>query len=466
MWVEKIRILSGRRAAGNAVIVIASVILVYLLVSLYFMNHFFVNTTVNEVDVSLKTGEDADRIMRAYVKNYSLCLMERNGEKEEITGREIGLKYKEENSMKEILGRQNSLKWIVTFFRVRKLYACDLFTYDEKALENKINGLNCLNNNRIRPENVGFHYSGGSYELVKEVYGNIIRRERLNAVIRTGISRGETVFDLNETLCYENPEYTLNSPKTLHTGDLLNKYVSTSITYVFGSKKETLDGNIIHLWLRVNDELEVEINKSSAAEYVRGLGKKYDTVGIARSFQTSLGKVIEVNGGIYGWKINQSAETEALLENISHGLVIFKEPVYTQTAVSREGNEIGNTYVEINITRQHLWFYKDGKLIAHGPVVTGNPGRGNATVVGTYMLNYKQRDALLTGPGYAAATKYWMPFYGNIGVHDASWRYSFGGEIYKRNGTHGCVNAPLYLAKVIFEHISEGIPIICYEEPE
>jgi len=70
----------------------------------------------------------------------------------------------------------------------------------------------------------------------------------------------------------------------------------------------------------------------------------------------------------------------------------------------------------------------------------------------------------LTGPGYAADVKYWMPFYGNIGVHDASWRRSFGGEIYKRNGTHGCVNAPVYLAKVIFEHIEEGVPIISYEE--
>jgi lipoprotein-anchoring transpeptidase ErfK/SrfK len=59
---------------------------------------------------------------------------------------------------------------------------------------------------------------------------------------------------------------------------------------------------------------------------------------------------------------------------------------------------------------------------------------------------------------------YWMPFYGNIGVHDASWRHSFGGEIYKRVGSHGCVNAPLYLAKIIFEQISEGTPFISYEE--
>ena len=117
-----------------------------------------------------------------------------------------------------------------------------------------------------------------------------------------------------------------------------------------------------------------------------------------------------------------------------------------------------------NITRQHLWFYKNGKIITQGAIVTGNPNRGRSTVLGTYMLNYKQKEAILIGHRYEAPVTYWMPFFGNIGINDASWRYSFGGEIYKRRGSHGCINAPIYLAKTIFENIEEGTPIICYEE--
>jgi len=120
--------------------------------------------------------------------------------------------------------------------------------------------------------------------------------------------------------------------------------------------------------------------------------------------------------------------------------------------------------VEINITRQYLWYYKGGKLIAQGHIVSGNPNRGNATSLGVYMLNYKETDTTIRGPGYEADVTYWMPFNGNIGIHDADWRYSFGGNIYKRNGTHGCVNVPLYLAKRIYENIEEGTPVICYEE--
>jgi len=79
------------------------------------------------------------------------------------------------------------------------------------------------------------------------------------------------------------------------------------------------------------------------------------------------------------------------------------------------------------------------------------------------MLSYKQKGATLSGLGYKTNVTYWMPFYGNIGMHDASWRYSFGGEIYKKNGTHGCINAPFYLAETIYKSIEVETPIICYE---
>ena len=79
-------------------------------------------------------------------------------------------------------------------------------------------------------------------------------------------------------------------------------------------------------------------------------------------------------------------------------------------------------------------------------------------------MNYKQKGATLKGAGYSSNVSYWMPFNGNIGLHDASWRSSFGGNIYKTNGTHGCVNMPKYLAKKIFENIKAGTPVICYSE--
>lgn len=460
----KIKKLFHKKNTVNAIILAALLLLTYLLISIYFSDHFFFNTEINGVNMSLKPYKAAESMIRSYIKDYKLKLIERNGESEEIVGQDIGMGYNENNSIYKICNMQNGFKWIESLLKSQKYYVDGLFTYNEDSLQDKINELNCLNKDIVEPKNVGFKYTNGSYEIIKEVYGNKLDKDKLNKAIKVSILGGEGRLDLNERLCYENPRYTLNTEKTFETYNLLSKYASSKITYVFEDKKELLDGYTINKWLSVNEDLEIIINEIEIMKYIRSLSRKYDTVGIARNFNTSTGKKVEVVGGLYGWKINTVSETKALLNNIKLGEVIEKEPQYLQKALPRGDNEIGNTYLEINITRQHVWFYKDGKLITQGSVVTGNPNRGHSTVVGTYMLNYKQKGATLTGPGYEAPVTYWMPFFGNIGIHDATWRHSFGGQIYKRNGSHGCVNAPLYLAKTIFENIEDGTPIISYEE--
>lgn len=461
--IDIIKLLKGI-GKEDIIILILLIVLTYLLGSIYFINHFFFNTVINGVDVSLKSHDEAEDIIGSYAENYKLQLIERGGETEEITGREIGMKYNEKAGIHEIFNMQNSFQWISALLTSPNYYVNDLYIVDAEKLENKIYELNCLNKIIIEPQNVSFRYSNGSYEEIKEIYGNKIMKDKLYEAVKSSILEGKAKLDLDANHCYENPKYTISSHKTPQTKNLLNKYVSTKITYIFGNQKEMLDGNTINKYLSVDENLDAVISEIAVMRYVKELGRKYNTVGTARNFKTSMGKTIEVEGGLYGWKIDQASETKALLENIKHGEILEREPVYAQRALSRGKDEIGNTYVEINITRQQLWFYKNGKLIAQGAVVTGNPNRGYATVTGVYMLNYKQQDATLSGPDYEAGVTYWMPFFGNTGIHDASWRYSFGGSIYKRNGTHGCVNAPFYLAKRIFENIEPGTPIICYEE--
>jgi hypothetical protein len=453
-----------REVIEKFIILIASGVLLYLIISLYFTKHFYFNTIINGVDVSLKSYNSAEQTIKNYIKDYDLVLIERDGSTEDINGQNIGMEYSQKQNISSVFCSQNSFKWIKSLFREHKNYIKDLYVYDRDKLEHRINLLNCLNKVIIEPQNVSFNYSSGSYEVMKEVDGNKIIKDILKQAIIANILKGNTILDLNENHCYEAPNYTLNSEKTLKTKKLLNKYVSTCITYKFGDDNEKIDGTVINKWLYVDKNLDVIISKIAVMDYVKELSRKYDTVGITRKFKTSTGKIVEISGGLYGWKIDQDAESKALIENIKLGETTEIEPIYAQRAFARGENEIGNTYVEINITKQHVWFYKDGKFIIGGAVVTGNPSRGNATVTGTNMLNYKQKEVTLTGVGYEANVTYWMPFYGNIGLHDASWRYAFGGEIYKTRGSHGCVNAPKYLAKKIFENIEEGTPVISYEE--
>lgn len=163
----------------NIIILIASIILIYLLISLYFVNHYFFNTVMNGVDVSLKAHDDVNNIIINYIKDYKLQLIERNGEIEEIIGQDIGMKYNEKNSAHRIYQMKNSLKWISSLIKKQEYYVCDLFVYNKDKLENKINTLKCLNRDIIESQNVSFKYSNGSYEAVKEIYGNKIYKDIL-----------------------------------------------------------------------------------------------------------------------------------------------------------------------------------------------------------------------------------------------------------------------------------------------
>lgn len=447
------------------IITTASIILTYLLISLYFTTHYFFNTVINGVDVSLKSYKKAEAALDSFAENYELLIIERSGRTEGISGREIGLYYNREDRLPKVHQLQRPVAWAGLFFTNRRYFINKLFQYDEEELSSRIDSLRCLNSPVTEPKNVSFIYAEGSYVTVEGEQGSKIDENRLLFMIKMSIHSGKATLDLDKALCYENPKYTLASEKTYETRDKLNRYVSTTIAYRFGSQTEILDGSIIQGWLSVDDDLEVVIDKKAIMEYIKGLSRQYDTVGTIRSFQTSTGKIVEVKGGTYGWKINQRAEVKSLLESIYRGEQLEKEPVYSRKALYRNGNDIGDTFIEINITRQHMWFYKDGNLIADGPVVTGNPNRGNATVMGTYKVVYKDKKATLSGPGYEVEVTYWMPFYGNMGIHDARWRSSFGGEIYKTKGTHGCVNAPYQLAKAIFEKVEEGTPVVIYAEP-
>ncbi len=452
------------KVLGKIFIALCLIILLYLLVSLFFINHFFINTKVNEVDLSLKNYSVANEIFYKSINDYSIRIIGRDGRSEVINGRDIDITFNEKDIKKEIKEQQNSLMWGSALIAKQEYFIDGLIDFDKVKLDSRVDNLEILTKNIENPINVGFHYLDGTYVIEPEVYGNKIDKEKFKKLLVEAIYKGAREFNINEEGCYEEPLFTTVSDKTMETEELLNKYISTKITYLFGENKEVLDSNIIKEWLSVNENLDAVLDEKALSEYITSLCNKYNTVGITRNFKTSTGKTVEVKGGYYGWKINSTAEKKLLNEYIRLGANIEKEPIYSQEALYRDKDDIGNTYVEINISRQYMWFYKEGKVIAEGGVVTGDPKKGYSTHNGTYMINYKQKDAVLRGPGYEAKVNYWMPFNGNIGIHDASWRASFGYNIYENNGTHGCVNSPLSLAKKIYENIESGTPVICYEE--
>ena len=461
-WVI-IKKFKSNKLIGNIIIGICSIVLLYLLISIYFIKNFNLGTVINGVNVSGKTINGASEKLENEINRYKLEIKGRGNDTEEILGNDIELKYNGDNIIANIKKEQKPFAWIIGVFNKKDYKFLELSLYNEELLIDKFSNLICIGCEEvIEPKNASFEYVDGGYILIEEVYGNKIKKDISYEVIKNAIMTGEKIIDLESLGGYENPKYISTSQEVIEAHRILNKYVSSEITYMFEDEEEVLEGSIIKAWLNVNEDLEVSIDEKKVREYIEGLSNLYDTIGITREFNTAYGEKVQVTGGYYGWKINKADELKSLMENIKNGEVIDKEPIYLQKGLQRGENDIGDTYVEISMNRQYLWFYKDGKIIAEGEVVTGDVNKGYKTPLGTYMLNYKQKSATLRGENYSSEVKYWMPFNGNIGLHDAGWRYSFGGEIYKNNGSHGCVNLPEYVAKKIFENIEDGTPIICY----
>lgn len=440
-------------------------IFIYLGASAFFSNHFYFGSQINGVDVSLKTVNKAEEKISSVVSAYSLNVEGRDGVKGKIDGKEIGLTYTEKDKIKELKDKQNPFKWITSIFNKSQLQIDGLITFDKKMLEEKLNKEEFFSSKKVtEPKNTSFEYSSNGYKMIDEVNGNKLKKDDVYENVKNAILKQKNMLNLDQANCYEKPKYTSKSKEAKETMDLLNKYTSLKITYTFGDSKEVIDGSTINKWLYADENMKVAFNEKHMREFIDSLNAKYSTVEKTRTFATSTGKTLQVSGGNYGWVIDKSAEVKSLIDVIKSGKDVTREPIYAQKAASHDNNDVGKTYVEINLTKQHLWFYKNGSLITEGDVVTGNVSKNVGTPSGTYVLNYKERKATLKGEDYKTEVDYWMPFNNNIGIHDATWRPAFGKDIYLADGSHGCVNSPYNLAKTIYENIEPGTAIVCYNE--
>lgn len=444
-------------------IVLAILLFIYVGIALFFTNRFYLQSYINGINVSGKTIKQVEKVM-VDGGEYSLILEGRNKEKDIINGEDISFHYEIGDQIKEARSRQNSFLWVIGLFKKSNLNIDFKANYDEGALKKIFNNLNCIQpNNMEEPKSSALEYKNGKYSIIDEVKGNKVKVDKLYEEVVKALGAMVKSLNLDTIECYENPKFVSTSKEVVEAQKLMNKYVSSQITYTRGDKTvAVLNGEEIHKWLSIDEDFKVIFHEENITDFILALDDSYDTVGKARQFVTTGGSTIEVSGGDYGWIMDNASEIEEVKSLIKEGSIVTREPNYLQSGLTFDSDDIGNTYVEIDLTNQYLWFYVNGGLITEGSIVSGNANTQYATPIGVYNLDYKQLNAVLRGPGYACPVSYWMPFNGDIGIHDATWRSSFGGQIYKGDGSHGCINASYSLAKAIFENITEGTPVICY----
>ena len=329
-------------------------LLVYLGMSVYFRNHFYFGTVINNTKVSGKTVDEVDKKIASDIASYVLELEGRDDIKGKITAADIDLKYNPKGKIQGLKDSQNPFKWVFGPFNKKNHTISEIVNYSDEKLKKTLDKLAYFNSkNIVQPKDATFKYTSNGYEIVNEVYGNKVHKDKLYNKVKTAIISREKVINLESSNCYDNPKYTSKSKEVMESKKVLDKYVSSKITYDVEGKGKVLDGSTINNWLEVDKDLKVKVNEDKVRNYVvMTLGPTYNTIGRSRNFNTSTGKTVRVNGGNYGWIINRAEEVKDIMSIIQNGQTISKQPKYIQTAVSHDDNNIGNTYVEINLTKQ------------------------------------------------------------------------------------------------------------------
>ncbi|MBQ3390725.1 MAG: L,D-transpeptidase family protein [Firmicutes bacterium] len=448
-----------------------------------FNDRFLPGTQINGVEVGKMTVPEAEAALAASVGDYSLDVIFPDGSKETVSGEDIGFSYALGDKIGNLMENQNKFKWPLGYINVLK----DRFNvkpqFDRAKLSLKIHR---MPQTQQDPETIDYTtnayvgYTDGTFSVVPEHQGNNINPFSMYRVASESVSKADRELYVEQKMddILVKPTITSDEPGLAINAEKLNDFQFASITYVTSDGTNyVLDGNVMKDWLRQDAKGELYIDPAywseKQTEYVAWLAEKVDTVYKDHPFHTTDGRDVILPGtAYYGWEIDQELELEQMKQDIAGNAVVEREPVYKKRegAYLYDNNGFGQTYVEIDLGHQHMYIYKDGQIALETDVVSGTNTPKRRTPAGAFTACDKARDRILRGDvqpdgswGYESYVAYWIRLTNDgVGLHDASWRGTFGGDIWRYGGSHGCINCPPRLMPQIFELVDEGTPIAVY----
>ena len=458
-------------------IVVLVLLVVYLAGMLYYNDKFLNGTMVNGSDVGGMTLQKANDQLSKKVNGQSLKLIFNDGQSEVLQSAQLGVSYNKDNSLNQLMKNQNKWAWFIGFFKNEKNTLTDLIQISDENLTNGIASMeHAKEENQIAPTDAYIQYKDGSFSIIEETLGSKFNTEELVKNIKVALSEGKQQLDVTKANGYVKPQVYKDDQDLNNQLKAANEYCLSTITYTTPKGKEiALDGSTLITWLSKQDDgsytKDESVFKEKLTAFVKELASQYNSIGATRTFTGKDGQSHTVSGGTYGFRVSTDGEVSALLKMINENKSENNRiPEHTGQLPSGENGGLGTTYLEINITKQHLWFVKDGSVVLESDFVSGKESDSTRlTPSGTYYIYNKERNRVLRGTKqpngkyeYESPVSYWMPFNKGIGLHDASWRSTFGGNVYINSGSHGCINLPTGFAGSLYSQIYVNLPVVVY----
>lgn len=449
----------------------------FFALAMYYRNSFPVNTWINGVYCTGRTVEEVNEELGKAQEDISFCLVDAEGGSWDIPLSAADIRPDYTAELKKYLKQNASFYWLKNLEEpVSSQLLPGKYVMDEGKLREYFEALPFVMAEGEREEGVHIHRTGDGYDLQDDNSGHL-NREKAYSYLKECISRGQTDIKIEEGGCYEDLPDSAEDKRQRRIWAQICEFTDrcSRIRYDMGAETVEISPGTAASFLEaepgggcpaLDSAGLITVSETAVREWVENLASQYDTWGTEREFEATRGETVTVKYVTYGTQLDAEAEYAYLMGTLAGGQESAETmphiPAYIHEGYARGLDDIGDTYIEIDMTEQRMYYYADGELTLETDVVTGNTGRRMGTPQGINFVYAKQRNRTLRGADYASFVKYWMPVKGNVGIHDASWRSKFGGQIYKSNGSHGCINTPSDVMSQLYELAEVGTPVIMF----
>jgi lipoprotein-anchoring transpeptidase ErfK/SrfK len=434
--------------------------------STYYTKHFLPNTHINSINVSNLTVQQANAKLKNTYSNQKLSIEENGKVWEEIAKSELGYKDDFSSDLSRLLNQQNAWSWGMTYVSAAEKQEIDPQATDHQKLDATIetvtNKLTDLNKERTQTQDATIEKSGNSFKIKPEVNGNAIDVTAAVQALKSSVKDGKNKIDLTEF--QTKPKITSSDKKLTEQLNTMTAIANVKGTYSINGDTFQIPASAISSWLTYSDG-QAQLDTTKVKQYVTDLGKKYNTSTNETKFKSTKRGEVTVPAGTYSWTIQTNTETEALEKAILAGKDFTRSPI-VQGSTTADHPLIEDTYIEVDLENQHMWYYKDGKVALETDIVSGKPT--TPTPAGVFYVWNKEENATLKGTNddgtpYESPVKYWMPVdWTGVGIHDSDWQPEYGGDLWKTRGSHGCVNTPPNVMKELFGLVEKGTPVLIF----
>lgn len=448
--------------AGIAVVLFAG----YAVYGNHFSDRFLPNTEINGTNISNLTVAEANKKLKGSADKLEFTITDNGQTWKKIKKTELGMRTDYTKQLENVKDSQNQWTWGMAYVFASEKDSLDGVAIDEKTLDQKTNDLKKeideFNKSRTKTQDAKLSKGPAGFNITPEVVGNTVATDKIITDFKKAVTDHKDSLELLDYT--EKPKVTAQDQKLKDEVATLNQVAQVQANYSINGNTFQIPTENIMEWLVYKDG-KATLDKTKVRTYVADLGAQYNTSSNPTTFKSTKRGEVTVPDGTLSWTIQTDAETEALAKQIMEGQPFTRSPI-TQGSGTADKPLVGNTYIEVDLQNQHMWYYKDGAVALETDIVSGKPK--TPTPPGVFYVWNKETNTTLKGKNddgtkYESPVDYWMPIdWTGVGIHDSDWQPTYGGDWWKNNGSHGCVNTPPDVMAKLFNMVEKGTPVLVF----